>query len=211
MKYYAMIEGTRKGPYTLDELAQAGVTPSTYVWTKGMKDWEKAEDVADICRYFRQRIAALQHPGTVEMPAKPSTPESEEQQAPDDGLTDEERQRLDEIPQAFRRMVYKSGKIPTTPPRQETEDINSEPQSYLVWAVLATILCCPLVGFVAIYFSFRTRTLWRQATQTSEASEATELKTQAHDASRKARMWTGITVCLGIMLFGFFLGGAMRG
>ena len=58
-----MIDGRKSGPYTLDELQEAGVTPETYVWCKGMDDWEKAADVADICRYYRQRLFNLMHPG----------------------------------------------------------------------------------------------------------------------------------------------------
>ncbi len=43
MRYFAMIDGERRGPFGLDELADAGVRPDTYVWCKGMSDWEKAE------------------------------------------------------------------------------------------------------------------------------------------------------------------------
>lgn len=205
MKYFAMIDGACKGPYTLVELAEAGVTPSTYVWSKGMKDWEKAEEVADICRFFRQRIASLQHPGTIVMPGQEDTPASKAEVKPDDGLTDEERKRLEEIPQSYRGFVYRSGQIPTQPPRNNI-DINQEPRSFLLIAVLATILCCPIIGFIAIYFSFRTRTLWRQAVSEVNNENASILKQKAHDASRKARMWTGITICIGIMIGGFFIG-----
>lgn len=57
MKYFAMIEGNQRGPYSLDELAGAGVTPDTFVWCKEMSDWRRADEVAEICRYFRQRLA----------------------------------------------------------------------------------------------------------------------------------------------------------
>ncbi len=50
--YFAMIDGERRGPFRLDQLRDAGVGPDTYVWSKGMADWEQAADVADICRYF---------------------------------------------------------------------------------------------------------------------------------------------------------------
>lgn len=46
MRYFAMIDGERRGPFELSQLADAGVRPGTYVWCKGMDDWEKAEDVA---------------------------------------------------------------------------------------------------------------------------------------------------------------------
>ncbi len=204
MKYFAMLDDEQKGPFTLDELAAAGVTPQTYVWCKGMKDWEKAEDVADICRYFRQRIAAIQHPGTIEMPKEESTPPTETE--PDDGLTDEQRQRLEEIPVAFRDMVRRSGQIPTEPPANDEQDTDRPPRTWIVPAVIATLLCCPVVGFVAIFFAFQTQTLWRQAMSSQDAETRKDFSLKAHDASRRAKMWTGITVCTGIMLFGFFIG-----
>lgn len=206
MKFFAMIEGERKGPFTLDELADAGVTPQTYVWTKGMKDWEKAEENADICRYFRQRIASIQHPDTVVMPGQETaSDENRQQETPDDGLTEEQRKRLEEVPQAFREMVRKSGMIPNQPPT-DTTDYNRRPQSMLLIAVLATVFCCPIVGFVAIYYSFRTQSLWNQATKVDQVKDSGDLKIKAHDAARKARIWTGITVSLGLMLLGFYIG-----
>lgn len=207
MKYFAMIDGERKGPFTLDELATAGVTPQTYVWSKDMKDWEKAEEVADICRYFRQRIAAIQHPGTVVAPDGTPDPavDNRDSDIPDDGLTEEQRKRLEEIPIAFREMVRKSGKIPTEAPNDPT-NINEPPNSMMWLAVMSTILCFPLTGFIAIYYSFRTRALWNEAMKNDGVKDSKETKELAHDAARKARLWTGITISLGIMVFGFYIG-----
>ena len=50
MRYFAMIGGEQRGPYELMELSEAGVTPETYVWCKGMADWQPASDVAEIGR-----------------------------------------------------------------------------------------------------------------------------------------------------------------
>ncbi|MBD5283154.1 MAG: DUF4339 domain-containing protein [Bacteroides sp.] len=208
MKYFAMINGERKGPYTLDELAEAGVTPETYVWSKGMKDWEKAEEVADICRYFRQRIAALQHPGTIKMPgAHYDTENQREAQNPDDGLTDEQRQELEKLPIAFREMIRKSGMIPngSSEPPQDIYDFR--PYSMLFPAVLATVFCCPVTGFIALFYSFKSQTLWNKAMKQSEQKDTgRELKIRAHQAARNARIWTGITICAGLMLTGLFIG-----
>ncbi len=208
MKYFAMMNGERKGPFALDQLAEAGVTPSTYVWCKGMKDWEKAEDVADICRYFRQRIAALQHPGVVEMPTSDSDTQNRDQtdQTPDDGLTDEQRKQLEEIPIAFREMVRKSGMIPTGGPHGDTEDYDRQPNTMLVPAIVATLFCCPIVGLVALFYAFRSQTLWSKALKGNDQKVGgKELKMQAHEAARKARMWTGITISAGFMIFGFMI------
>lgn len=52
-----MIGGRQQGPFALDQLHDAGVRPDTYVWCKGMADWEMASQVPDICRYFRLRLS----------------------------------------------------------------------------------------------------------------------------------------------------------
>jgi len=62
-KLYFARQGERQtGPFTLEELPGAGVTPDTYVWCKGMEDWRKAEEIAEISRFFRVRILDMMHP-----------------------------------------------------------------------------------------------------------------------------------------------------
>lgn len=46
MKQYFYIdkEGQQKGPFTEDELRDAGISADTYVWTSGMRDWKRASE-----------------------------------------------------------------------------------------------------------------------------------------------------------------------
>ena len=44
--YFAMVDGEKVGPFPLEEMADRGVGPDTYIWTKGMDDWEPAGDNA---------------------------------------------------------------------------------------------------------------------------------------------------------------------
>lgn len=179
MRYYAMIDGRQAGPFEISELAEAGVRPDTYVWCKGMADWEKAEDVADICRMFRQRLYDLMHPGSVA--AEREMRRAEEN--PDDEYGD--------VPSSFRRIVEESGTVPG-PALPSEPDMESEPRSMLVYAILSTLLCFPLTGFVAIYYSVAMSKAWRNGE-----------KEIAHDYSRQAKMWTGITFFLGMILYAF--------
>ena len=54
-----MIAGRQCGPMEIEDMVKEGVRPDTYVWCKQMDDWQKAEEVPDICRYFRQRLAGM--------------------------------------------------------------------------------------------------------------------------------------------------------
>ena len=101
MKYFAMIEGRQYGPMTLDDMVKEGVRPDTYVWCKGMDDWRKASDVADICRYFRQRLAgelpSQKNMGMISDSAKMVADEIEQEEL------------LNRLPPMTRNIVRKSG------------------------------------------------------------------------------------------------------
>jgi len=48
-KYYLHFNGERQGPFTIKEIEENGVevNSNTLVWTKGMKEWDKAENIKD--------------------------------------------------------------------------------------------------------------------------------------------------------------------
>lgn len=137
-KYFAMIDGEQCGPYTLSELATAGVGPDTYVWCKGMSDWQKARDEAEICRAFRQRL--LGSPA-----GKPASPPGA----------------------ASPLSGWMGGSIKHRPGEADVDsgqkpDTSVPPQSLLVPAILATVFCCPLTGIAAIFFAMQTTRRWAE-------------------------------------------------
>lgn len=197
MLYFAMIDGEQRGPYELEQLPEAGVRPDTYVWCKDMDGWEKAEDVADICRFFRQRIFDLMHP---QAPRPQAPAQSGEGQQPP----------FDQVPLRYRYFFRQSGQTPEIPP-EPTPDTSVPPMSTMLVATLLTIFCFPPTGLVAIYYSMMARKAWGEASR-SEArnsrrlysdQEREELRKEAHDYSRQAKMWIGITFFLGIILYAF--------
>ena len=183
MKYYAMIDGEQKGPFELEQLPEAGVRPSTYIWCKGMDDWEKAEDNADVCRLFRNRLYDLMHPsqpspgeiqnGTEEMkitaPAHPSRF--------DRYLADQERPELPSIEEIE---ALKNTSIP--------------PVSMVGMAWLATIFCFFPTGIFALFYAYRAQKAWKDGDQ--------EL---AHDLTRSAKMMTGISFFMGFIAWSVLL------
>lgn len=175
-----MLDGEQRGPFTLAELAAAGVRPETYVWCKGMPEWKEAAEVADICRYFRQHLSDLMHPAST-----PETPPAEE-------TTDTEGANRGPI--MLRRFgVELPDNADASPaPAEEKHDYTHPPHAPIVEAVLAALLCCPPVGIIAIVQAVRCSRLWK-------AGHAKE----AYDASRAAKMWTGITFFLGFLVYAF--------
>ncbi len=51
-RWFAMINGMQKGPYTVTELIANGLTPETPVWRSGMADWADASTQPEIMQHF---------------------------------------------------------------------------------------------------------------------------------------------------------------
>ena len=184
MKYFAIIDGEQKGPFELEELGAAGVRPSTYVWCKGMPDWEKAEDVADICRFYRIRLHDLMHPGSVEAERRNNESTDTNQQSSDNDVPPAFPTRFDQY------LRDNDMHIPTLEEIDSMKNKDIPPVNMLPAAIIATILFFTPTGIVAIYYAYKTKKLWREG-----------LHEEAHENSRSAKMWTGISFFLGIIFY----------
>ncbi|MCQ2287903.1 MAG: DUF4339 domain-containing protein [Muribaculaceae bacterium] len=54
MEFYVFIDNEQRGPYTIRQLEQLGITPETDVWTKGMPDWKPAGDVPELTSLLQE-------------------------------------------------------------------------------------------------------------------------------------------------------------
>lgn len=198
MKYFAYLDDREQGPFTPEELIDAGVRPSTYIWCKGMDDWTRAEEVAQVCRIFRQHLSGI--------PASPPPPPLPAGETPEP-VSDEPD--LSDIPPMFRHAVRKSGITPG-PSLEEEPDTSMRPGVSLAMAILAAILCFPPTGIVALVYTVKTRRTWEKAQSAPDDSmkqdssgDREELRRQAHEYARLAKMWTGITISLGMILYAY--------
>lgn len=186
MKFFIRQDGVQKGPFSLEELSEAGVTPDTYVWTKGMADWEQARTQPDICRYFRRRLS-----GTLPLPERNVESVDESGRAPNPVKMFEQGEKvsLNDImrfvnQQAAEAMEEKRN--PTRPPRTS-----------LLSAVCAIIVFFP-TGIAALLQTLKARKLWLQA---PAGDAGTDLRRLSHDCANSAHMWAGISLFLGIILW----------
>lgn len=57
--YYAIINGTQTGPFSLGEMASmvssGSVTSETYVWKEGMPDWVVVSDVPELMAEVKRK------------------------------------------------------------------------------------------------------------------------------------------------------------
>ncbi|MCM1377518.1 MAG: GYF domain-containing protein [Clostridium sp.] len=186
VKFFVMSEQGQSGPYDLSQLTEIGLRPSSYVWTKGMADWLRADEVPEICYLFRQHLVG----GAIcNSPVEKDTilnPKS------DDGA-------INNLPQdEDARRFVRSFTADDDPP--ENIDLNTPPLNLLPIAILTAILCFPLSGVVAIYYSYRIRKLWRDSDREDITdAERNELRLKSYDSLRLAKMWIGYTISLGLI------------
>lgn len=186
-KYYAMIDGEQKGPFSLEELPKAGVRPSTYIWCKGMPDWQKAEENADVCRLFRNHLYDIMHPGDQPAPSLQNDLDKYKVQ-PD--------QKDGKYPSRFDRFLEETGNdpLPTIDEIEKNKDTSTPPVSMIGYAWLVTFFCFFPTGIVALIYAYKSKKSWNQGNNAL-----------AHETSRKAKMWTGITFFIGLIGYGAFL------
>lgn len=52
MKFFIVENNQQAGPFTIEEMAAHGVTPSTPVWREGMSDWAPAGNIPELAPLF---------------------------------------------------------------------------------------------------------------------------------------------------------------
>ena len=82
MEFHMIRNGKQEGPFTIEELAQQGITPESEVWAPGMADWMQAGDVPELTAVLQraefeasqQAARAAENQPTMGQPYEPSTP-----------------------------------------------------------------------------------------------------------------------------------------
>lgn len=71
--YYLFIDEEQRGPFSIEQLAEMGITPETEVWTEGMDDWKQAGDVPQLTTLL-QRLEYERHQAQLQPPARRPQP-----------------------------------------------------------------------------------------------------------------------------------------
>ncbi|MDE6018784.1 MAG: GYF domain-containing protein [Muribaculaceae bacterium] len=56
-EYYIVVNENREGPFSLQQLAERGIEPSTLVWTAGLADWTRADAIPELGALLQNQIA----------------------------------------------------------------------------------------------------------------------------------------------------------
>ncbi len=188
-KYFVRLDHKTQGPFTLTQLVEMQIRPSTYVWCKGMDDWQKAEDVADVCRAMRCTLAGLPIPG--ETPSEDLTA---------GGKTDSRNDMQHITPPGIGFRSFPE-------PPQQTPDYNIKPKGISIFmALLLTIFFFPPTGLIALWYAYSFRHLWISSEDENLSADTRhQLRVKAYEKARIYRIMSLLTVCIFFILTGVMM------
>lgn len=194
MKFWIRINGLQEGPMEIDQMKDFNVTPTTYVWCAGMKDWAYARDVEDL-----KDIIAWDN-SDEEPPTFETAPQIEEEtdnsevevseDSDDDTVVETDTTAIDDDDdEAYDS--YQPGNVPK-PGNNRLKATNAYqnndrpcPSNNLIWAILCTIFCCQITGIIAIVFA---------------AQVSSKYDENGYAAAKKYSDWAGIMCIVSVIL-----------
>ena len=201
MKQYYYVDGNnqQQGPIDAAQLPAFGVTTKTLVWCEGMANWQAAGEIPELASFFAAKQPEI--PAQPQMqPGTPAQPQMQPQAQPQ---VQPQTMNINNFQQTQQPMN-------TQPPFQQpnNQQMPPQPENYLVWAILVTILCCLPFGVASIIYSTKVSSLYAQGDYNG-----------AVDASQKAKKFAmigGIGGLVFIIVYVIFMviasaGAAMSG
>ena len=170
MKQYYYVDGNnqQQGPIDAAQLPAFGVTTKTLVWCEGMANWQAAGEIPELASFFAAKQPEI--PAQPQMqPGTPAQPQAQPQVQP-------QTMNINNFQQTQQPMN-------TQPPFQQpnNQQMPPQPDNYLVWAILVTVLCCLPLGVASIIYSVKVGSLYAQGAYNG-----------AVDASQKAKKFAMI-------------------
>lgn len=141
--YWIIINDTQLGPYSLEQLGEINITANTPVWREGMTEWVPASQVDELA-------ALIPAP---QPPAVPTEAYDSTVHTPAVTIQDTPTVAIESTPAtvAVQPTVYApanaipAGYVAIAPAGEPVC-----PPTYLVWAIIATIICFLPMGICAI-------------------------------------------------------------
>ena len=206
MQYWINHNGVQFGPVDLEGLKEMALTSEAYVWHEGLGDWKKITQLPELqgCYVMAGEPVAAQEP------VAEGNPLEEEAAVEGEPIVDNIPPIPDVEPavtgQPYQEQPQQPGYGYPQPQYAEQQPQQDEvppcPPTNLVWAIIATVLCCMPAGIVGIVYALKVTSRYRMG----------DIK-GAERASETGAWWCIASIILGIivpplmMLFG--TGGSM--
>ena len=141
---------------SIEQLSQMGLDETAYVWHSGLPDWVKITSVPELNEMLTNSSAEPQE--APELPQQPT-----EAQGAD--MMDADRQEVPDLDTVDNSYMMDTPPQQVVMPQQAaaTQEPAAEcPPTNLVWAIIATILCCSIPGILGIVFAILTKKYYRE-------------------------------------------------
>ena len=202
-KYWVNIDGIQSGPISRDELANIDFNPEvTYVWHEELDDWQRIDRLSD----FADIVAAKQKAAAESAEHSELSEQSEHSENSEQSEQSEESEPSVTPPPVPQPSVpsqpvegSENSEPSVTPPPvpqppmpqlmlQPPVTPEAEAPTNLVWAVIATVMCCQITGVIAIVYG----------AMTSSANSAGNYE-KARRYSDIAQIWVMVSIVLGLI------------
>ena len=213
-KYWVNIDGIQSGPISRDELANIDFNPEvTYVWHEELDDWQRIDHLSEFADIVAaKQKAAAQHSehsesaesaeqsehseSSVTPPPVPVMPveDSESAESSEHSEYSESSATPPPVPQPPMpqppelQPAMPQPQVPQPPMPQPPVAPEAEAPTNLVWAVIATVMCCQITGVIAIVYG----------AMTSSANSAGNYE-KARRYSDIAQIWVMVSIVLGLI------------
>ncbi|MBQ0114863.1 MAG: CD225/dispanin family protein [Bacteroidales bacterium] len=155
MQYWINQNGTQAGPVTREELEKMAITANAYVWRSGLDDWVEITELPEVADLVGNNQPIVEEPEPV------AEPETEEPIVTDELQQGEET--IPPIPEGEEPAAAEPQRAYTRPMQQlEGQPMPECPPTNLVWAIIATLLCCTPLGVVAIVYAAMVKSKYNQ-------------------------------------------------
>ena len=202
-KYWVNIDGIQSGPISRDELANIDFNPEvTYVWHEELDDWQRIDRLSE----FADIVAAKQKAAAESAEHSELSEQSEHSEKSEQSEQSEESEPSVTPPPVPQPSVpsqpvegSENSEPSVTPPPvpqppmpqlmlQPPVTPEAEAPTNLVWAVIATVMCCQITGVIAIVYG----------AMTSSANSAGNYE-KARRYSDIAQIWVMVSIVLGLI------------
>lgn len=196
-KYWVNIDGIQSGPISRDELANIDFNPEvTYVWHEELDDWQRIDRLSE----FADIVAAKQKAAAESAEHSELSGQSENSESAESSEHSEESEHSESsvtpppvpqppVPQPPElQHAMPQPPMPQPPMPQPPVVPEAEAPTNLVWAVIATVMCCQITGVIAIVYG----------AMTSSANSAGNYE-KARRYSDIAQIWVMVSIVLGLI------------
>lgn len=149
MKYFVAEGREATGPFSIEELRQKNLQPSTLVWHDRLPEWVRADEIDEI----RREVLGI----------PPIAPPSAFGQTPEPAQMYNQSNSGPNVPPVNGYAANRFGNQGYANQYDaERRDIPPCPPNYLPWAIGVTLCCCMILGVIAIIYSTKVNSLYSQ-------------------------------------------------